>query len=80
MASDIEPLNGEELKFFWKQVKEYKASILGVALRSDLYHRAMLAKAEHQLQHNGQSGSCSECKTTDQWILAEVQRLGIELK
>ena len=54
MAADIKPLNAEELKSFWTQARQYDTKILNAALRSDLYHWAMLAKAEHQLQHGDQ--------------------------
>jgi hypothetical protein len=78
---NVKPLDRDDLKSFWKQAYEYNTKILAAALRSDLYHRAMLAKAEHQLQHRDrQTDSCDECKTTDQWIIAEAQRLGIDLK
>jgi hypothetical protein len=63
----LKPLNPEELKYLWKQTRTMALRFLAPRSYSDLYHRAMLAKAEHQLQHgDGHPDSCNECKTTDQ--------------
>jgi len=64
-------------------------AILESALRSDLYHRAMLSRAEFYKYHHTDRSYCHECQSSvsieaakhdldeDGWIRAEAEKLGI---
>lgn len=73
MKYPVKPLSPDDFKSFWQQVQDYGLSILRAALLSDLYHRAMLAKAEA-----GQ-GSEDTGRTDEEWIAAKAKELGVDL-